>query len=128
MPEVLPMSGDSLTCELLVIGAGMAGLTAAGRAAEMGARVIVIDKAASIGGSAALSLGYLWTAATAEQLSYQDNGDPRLHRVVTDTYPDLMRWLRRRGVHVGVPQAVVCGPGYQIDIRSHLRQLVGGVG
>jgi succinate dehydrogenase/fumarate reductase flavoprotein subunit len=116
------MSDDSLTCELLVIGAGMAGMTAAGRAAEMGARVIVIEKAASIGGSAALSLGYLWTATSAEQLSYQDNGDPRLHRVVTDTYPDLMRWLRRRGVHVGVPQAVMCGRGYQIDIRGHLGQ------
>ena len=116
------MSDDSLTCELLVIGAGMAGMTAAGLAAEMGARVIVIEKAASIGGSAALSLGYLWTATSAEQLSYQDNGDPRLHRVVTDTYPDLMRWLRHRGVHVGVPQAVMCGRGYQIDILGHLRQ------
>src|SRR5262249_6070948 len=82
MPEVLPMSDDSLTCALLVIGAGM---TAAGRAAEMGARVIVIEKAASIGGPAALSLGYLWTATSAGQLSYQDNGDPRLHRVVTDS-------------------------------------------
>jgi succinate dehydrogenase/fumarate reductase flavoprotein subunit len=81
---------DSLTCDLLVIGAGMAGMTAAGRAAEMGARVIVIEKAASIGGSAALSLGDLWTATSAEQLAYQDNGDPRLHRVVIDTYPDLM--------------------------------------
>src|SRR5262245_23885598 len=121
------MSDDNLTCDLLVIGAGMAGMTAAGRAAEMGARVIVIEKAASIGGSAALSLGYLWTATSAEQLAYQDNGDPRLHRVVIDTYPDLMQWLRRRGVHVGVPQAVMCGRGYQIDILGHLRQCAVGV-
>ena len=121
------MSDDSLTCQLLVIGAGMAGMTAAGRAAEMGARVIVIEKAASIGGSAALSLGYLWTATSAEQLSYKDNGDPRLHRVVTDTYPDLMRWLRRRGVHVGVPQAVFFGRGYKIDILDHLQQCAADV-
>jgi len=49
------MSNDSLTCELLVIGAGMAGMTAAGRAAEMGARVIVVEKAASIGVGRALA-------------------------------------------------------------------------
>jgi succinate dehydrogenase/fumarate reductase flavoprotein subunit len=103
MSEALPISDDSLTCELLVIGAGMADMTAAGRAAEMGARVIVIEKAASIGGSAALSLGHLCTATSAEQLYYQDKGDSRLHRVVTDIFPDLMRWLRRRGVHVGIP-------------------------
>src|SRR5262245_39001463 len=111
---------DMLTCDLLVIGAGMAGMTAAGRAAESGAGVIVAEKAASIGGSAALSLGYLRTATCAEQLTYQDNGDPRLHRVVMDTFPDLMVWLRRRGVHVGLPQAVLFGRGYQIDILGHL--------
>jgi succinate dehydrogenase/fumarate reductase flavoprotein subunit len=124
MGRLLPVNDarDVLTCDLLVIGAGMAGMTAAGRAAEKGTRVIVVEKAASIGGSAALSGGYLWTATSADQLGYYDNGDPRLHRVVVDTYPDLMAWLRRRGVHMEAPQAVLFGRGYQIDIIGHLRQ------
>ena len=36
---------ESLECDLLVLGAGMAGLSAAGFAAECGAKVIVIDGA-----------------------------------------------------------------------------------
>ena len=38
---------DALSCDLLVIGGGMAGMTAAGRAAETGAKVIVVEKGAS---------------------------------------------------------------------------------
>jgi flavin-dependent dehydrogenase len=53
------MTHDSMTCDVLVLGAGMAGLTAAGYAAEHGARAIVLEKARSIGGSALLSGGIL---------------------------------------------------------------------
>jgi succinate dehydrogenase/fumarate reductase flavoprotein subunit len=113
---------DALSCDLLVIGGGMAGMTAAGRAAETGAKVIVVEKAPAIGGSAVLSGGYLWTATSAEQLAYYDDGDPRLHRVVVDTYPELLAWLRRRGVHMEAPQDVLFGRGYRIDIIGHIRQ------
>jgi succinate dehydrogenase/fumarate reductase flavoprotein subunit len=71
MPESLPKSDDSLSCELLVVGAGMACMTAAGRAAEIDTKVIVIEKA-SLDRRIGLSLGYLWTATSVEQLSYRD--------------------------------------------------------
>ncbi len=53
---------ETIECDLLVIGAGMAGLSAAGYAAEHGANVIVLEKAERFGGSALLSGGVLWTA------------------------------------------------------------------
>ena len=44
---------ERMTCDLLVLGAGMAGLSAAARAAEAGAKVIVVEKAAEIIGESA---------------------------------------------------------------------------
>ena len=35
---------NSVTCDVLVVGAGLAGFTAAVRAAEQGAKVLLIDK------------------------------------------------------------------------------------
>ncbi len=115
---------DVLDCDLVVIGAGMAGMTAAARAAEAGARVVVVEKAAEIGGSAALSGGYLWTATSADQMALHDDGDPALHRVVIEEYPHVLAWLRGRGIEMGPPQQVLFGRGYQIDMQAHLRRAV----
>ncbi|HEU0222641.1 MAG TPA: FAD-dependent oxidoreductase [Paracoccaceae bacterium] len=126
------MSGaERIGCDFLVIGAGMAGLTAAARAAEAGARVIVVEKAAEIGGSAALSGGFVWTTTSRAHMAYHDDGDPRLHDVVVDLYPAVLAWLRQRGIEMGPPQRVLFGRGYQIDILGYLQHcsaLVEGAG
>ena len=51
--------------DLLVLGAGMAGLSAAAKAASEGASVVLVEKGEAIGGSAAYA-GFIWTAPTAE--------------------------------------------------------------
>ncbi len=48
------------TCDVLVLGAGAAGLACAATAATLGLDVRVADKAASFGGTTALSGGWLW--------------------------------------------------------------------
>jgi monoamine oxidase len=48
--------------DVLIIGAGAAGLTAALAAHAGGARVSVIDKGAQLGGTAAISGGVVWIA------------------------------------------------------------------
>lgn len=115
------MEMDSIECDLLIVGGGMAGMSAAGWAAERGARVIVVEKAAALGGSAVLSGGVLWTAASAAKMALYAAGDPALGKIVFDTYPEAIAWLRRRGVDMSPRMDVLHGQGYQIDIHGHIR-------
>jgi len=48
------------TCDLLVIGSGAGGLSAAVTAAHLGLKVVVIDKADRLGGTTAWSGGWMW--------------------------------------------------------------------
>jgi succinate dehydrogenase/fumarate reductase flavoprotein subunit len=118
---------DILECDLLVLGSGMAGLSAAACAAEAGAKVVVVEKAENIGGSAILSGGFVWTVPTLEKLAYVGNGDPVLGAVMIDGYADAIGWLRRREVHLSSPCDVMYGRGYQIDIVGHLKSCVSSV-
>lgn len=110
-----------MECDLLVIGAGMAGLSAAGWAAERGAQVIVVEKAPDIGGSAFLSGGVLWTATSPDRMQLYAGGDEALARVLWDCYPNALAWLRQRKMDISPAMPVLHGRGYQIDIVAHLR-------
>jgi len=111
----------SLECDLLALGAGMAGLSAAGYAAQHGASVIVIEKAKSIGGSALLSGGILWTATSPDRMRFYGGGRPDLGDLVLGNYVSGLAWLRRRGIAMSAAVSVLHGRGYQIDILDHLR-------
>lgn len=117
----MKMNREILECDLLVIGAGMAGLSAAGWAAERGASVVVVEKAGDLGGSAFLSGGMVWTASSPDKMALYGGGDYALGKVVCDMYPEALAWLRRRGVAVSQTMQVLHGYGYQIDIIDHLR-------
>jgi succinate dehydrogenase/fumarate reductase flavoprotein subunit len=118
---------DVLECDLLVLGSGMAGLSAAARAVEDGAKVVVVEKAEDIGGSAILSGGFVWTVPTTAKLHYRGNGDAALGAVLVDGYANAIAWLRAREVQMSAPCDVMYGRGYQIDIIGHLRACVASV-
>lgn len=113
------MSREAMDCDLIVIGAGMAGMTAAARAAEAGARVVVVEKAPQIGGSAVLSGGYVWTATSQADIDRHDDGDPALHRLVIQEYPQVMSWLRSR-MQMGPPVRALYGRGQQVDMAGYM--------
>ena len=76
----------TLETDVLVCGAGIAGLTAARTAQEAGARVVVLEKGPETGGSSAVSAGIVWTARDlAGWLSVQPGGDPTLGKAQVTT-------------------------------------------
>lgn len=119
--DISEIQVERLDFDLLVIGAGMAGLSAGGRAAEAGAKVLVVEKATEIGGSAQHA-GFLWTVPDSRVLRGWDDGNPRLGRVIMKHFPEGVEWMRRRGVLQSGPTPVLHGRGYQFDVTAHMRQ------
>src|SRR6516225_6266518 len=109
-----------MECDLVVVGAGMAGLSAAGRAAENGARVVVVEKAPHIGGSALMSGGILWTSSSDARMTLYGGGSATLGEVVRRVYPEAIGWLRERENQLSRTMKVLSGFGYQMDIVQHL--------
>ena len=60
---------------VIIVGAGIGGMTAAITAADTGLEVTLIEKGAKVGGAAAYSGGQVWTGANhvAERLGLEDN-------------------------------------------------------
>jgi succinate dehydrogenase/fumarate reductase flavoprotein subunit len=99
--------------DLLVAGAGMGGMAAAARAAQLGARVTVVEKGPQLGGSAVLSGGYLWTAESYELLrEYNPLGDPGLGRVLIDEFAAATEWARGTGAWFSEPMRGNLGYGH----------------
>lgn len=115
---------EQLDCDLLVVGAGMAGLTAGARAAQAGARVVIVEKTGAIGGSAVLSGAIFWTLQTVEKLAYVTQGRPDLLQVQLDGYADMLDWFREREIDVSPSLDVMNGQGYQVDIIGYLQDCV----
>lgn len=109
-------SGDNtLDTEVVVVGAGAAGLSAALEAANNGAKVILVEKLAMTGGSTARSGGKVQAAGTDIQKSHgvEDNADlyynhlmsvgenkvdPVKIRLIADNSLKDFNWLVENGV------------------------------
>jgi succinate dehydrogenase/fumarate reductase flavoprotein subunit len=90
-----------LKADLVVAGAGMAGLVAAVRARELGAAPIVLEKGDRPGGSMYLSSGVLWRYRDWERFRGEcPGGDERLQRLVWERLDDDLAWLESLGAPV----------------------------
>jgi succinate dehydrogenase/fumarate reductase flavoprotein subunit len=87
--------------DLVVAGAGMAGLAAAARARELGAGVVVFERAAEAGGSMRLSSGVIWRYRSFEEFREQcPDGDAALQRAVHEHLDQDLDWLVSLGAVV----------------------------
>jgi len=87
--------------DLVVAGAGMAGLVAAARARELGADVVVYEKGDRPGGSMLLSSGVVWRYRDWERFREEcPGGEPQLQRLVWERLDDDLAWLESRGAAV----------------------------
>jgi tricarballylate dehydrogenase len=106
-----------MDADVVVLGAGLAGISAATAASEHGARVLVLERAPTTGGSAAISGGYVWTATDLEGLRREDSGEFQKHgHLVVEGYRDAIRWLSDYAPPLTPEQPNLHGRGYKFDI------------
>lgn len=118
--------------DLLVVGSGAAGLTGAVVAASGGARVLVIEKSALIGGTSATSGGGVWIPGSpvAKAQGHEDSVDDayRYLRALTDDHvsdarimafvrgaPQLLGWLAE---HTSLQFNSTPYPDYHLELAG----------
>src|SRR3954447_24843860 len=116
--------------DLIVAGAGMAGLSAAVRTRELGALPRVHEKLDRPGGSMLLSSGVVWRYREFDRFRAEcPDGDEELQRLVFDRLDSDLAWLESLGARVlerstGNPLTA----GVRFDTASLTEALVSAAG
>jgi succinate dehydrogenase/fumarate reductase flavoprotein subunit len=111
------------TYDVLVVGGGFGGLATAGAAAELGARVAILESAPQPGGAATLSAGLAWTLGSPEEFEQLvPHGDLARGTILTREFPAAIEKLRQAGVAVGPLRAGprTRGIAHRIDVDQAL--------
>jgi succinate dehydrogenase/fumarate reductase flavoprotein subunit len=87
--------------DLVIAGAGMAGLVAAAHALAEGAQVDHYEKGDAPGGAMLLSSGVIWRHSSFEDFRAEcPDGDPELQRLIFDRLDADLEWLESLGAPV----------------------------
>ena len=83
---------------VVIAGGGLAGLTAALRAAELGARITLLEKGAGPGGSFVYSSGYVWSYKDLPTFRREaPGGDATLQGLILERLGSCLAWLEGSG-------------------------------
>lgn len=80
---------QDVTCDVLVVGSGAAGMAAALKAADQGLRVIVAEKEPHLGGTTAISAGWAWLPGNKDGIAHGDTREAvveYLRNLTPDTF------------------------------------------
>ncbi|KAE8359949.1 hypothetical protein BDV27DRAFT_168212 [Aspergillus caelatus] len=90
---------QTISVDVLVCGGGMSGMACAAFAAESGAKVLVVEKQAVVGGSSNYSAGMFWAPKNYKSLrSWVPDGDPILQAAWMKDYLPAVQWMRENGI------------------------------
>ena len=110
--------------DVIVVGSGIAGASAAASATRAGARVALLEKSPTFGGSAALSAGMLWTAPDLDSYRRRiPRGVTALGERVVADFPEAIAEVRATGARVAeepTRDIMTFGIGYSTDIHAIL--------
>src|SRR5215217_1013987 len=115
------MSEPGGPIDLLVLGGGMAGLSAAAHACAHGASVVLVEKGPAVGGSAAYA-GYIHAPPTLDVMrAVNPGGDAKLAARLVEGLPAGLEWVRSLDVHMAEPVEVLgYSRGCQTDMAGYL--------
>ena len=94
-----------MSADLVVAGAGMAGLAAAAHGRELGASVLHLEAAPAPGGAMRYSSGVLWRHRDWDHFRSEcPGGDEALQRALFERLDGDLDWLEARGARVTAPE------------------------
>ena len=118
--------------DVIVAGAGMAGLVAAAEARRLGARPLVLEKLDAPGGSMRLSSGVIWRHRDFARFRDEcPDGDERLQRLLFERLDADLDWLESLGAPVAEPETgnpLTTGARFDPErLTSALVEAAGGI-
>ncbi|KAK7428074.1 hypothetical protein QQZ08_005506 [Neonectria magnoliae] len=112
-----------INTDVLIIGGGMAGLSAAITVSNSETRCVVVEKSDRLGGSSRLSAGMFWAPKDVD-IAHETIpfADPQLLTKFLADYPKAVEWMRQNGIKTrdqfnGI---MTIGIGFPIDIPQWL--------
>lgn len=114
--------------DIVVAGAGMAGLVASLRALQEGSKVLTLEKGPRPGGSMRLSNGNIWTFGTVEVIRTEvPSGNDILQSILVEGLSDGLDWLESSlspRIFTGEPMGLSTAQGRQIDPERFTEEMV----
>jgi succinate dehydrogenase/fumarate reductase flavoprotein subunit len=92
---------QEMEADVVAVGGGIGGLTAALRAQKLGARVIVLEKAAEPGGTTAHSGGGIHYNSYEEMRTIAPEGDPDVQRTVAENVEKWAQFMEGMDAPIG---------------------------